>query len=393
MKLQLLKFLSTMTMAGALLVPVGAAQSADGPRFITFDAPGAGTGAGQGTGCFAYTDCSVIINQWGAITGYYLDANNVFHGFVRSPNGAFTNFEAPGSDTTANDYNGTLPNAINDAGAITGAYYDVSGVAHGFLRGPEGEFTTFDVPGSTGTVPIALNLQSDIVGLYVDQNGLNHAFLRRNDGSFATWSGPDACTSSSADEFCGGTAAFSIDIFGTVAGGFTDKNFVHHGLIRSPAGKLQTFDVPGAGTGGGQGTGCPGCSRALNVFGAIASYYVDGENVVHGFLRTPAGAFITFDPPDEGPGGVGCAADCSIGLNDWGAITGIYYDANNVVHGFLRRPEGSFATFEAPGADTTANSYNGTFPVTINDQGTITGFYLDANNVAHGFLLLPSDRD
>jgi hypothetical protein len=146
-----------------MAVPVNAHE----PRIITFDAPGAGTGSGQGTGCFAYTDCSVLINNWGAITGYYLDANNVFHGFLRSPKGTFTNFEAPGSDTTKNDYNGTLPNAINDAGAITGIYYDVNNVGHGFLRSPEGAFTTFDVPGSVFTNPIALNLESDIVGRYV----------------------------------------------------------------------------------------------------------------------------------------------------------------------------------------------------------------------------------
>src|ERR1700733_2088069 len=87
------------------------AASANEPRFVTFDAPGAGQGSGQGTGCFAYTDCSVIINNWGAITGYYLDANNVFHGFVRSPEGKFTSFEAPGADTTPGNFNGTNPNA------------------------------------------------------------------------------------------------------------------------------------------------------------------------------------------------------------------------------------------------------------------------------------------
>jgi hypothetical protein len=367
-----------------------AVAASAGPRIITFDAPGAGTGAYQGTGCFAYTDCSVLINNFGAITGYYLDANNVFHGFLRSPEGKFTNFEAPGSDTNPNDFNGTLPNAINDAGAITGAYYDLNSVGHGFLRSPDGTFTTFDAPGSVGyTNPVAISLESDIVGYYGDENGQARAFLRRSDGSFATWSGPDACTGAPAGGFCGGTAAFNINIFGTVAGGFGDQNLVSHVLIRTPAGKLQTYSVPSAGTGSGQGTGCPGCSRGLNLFGAIASYYIDGNNVVHGFLRTPGGQLTTFDAPGEGPYGVGCAADCPIGLNDWGAITGIYLDANNVFHGFLRSPEGRFTTFEAPGADTTAGDFNGTFPYTINDQGLITGYYIDANNVSHGFLRLP----
>jgi hypothetical protein len=54
-------------------------------RIITIDAPGAGAGRSQGTGCFAYTDCSVLLDNWGAITGYYLDANNVYHGFLLLP--------------------------------------------------------------------------------------------------------------------------------------------------------------------------------------------------------------------------------------------------------------------------------------------------------------------
>jgi uncharacterized membrane protein len=348
-------------------------------KIITFDAPGAGTGPYQGTGCFALTDCSVLINNSGAITGYYLDANNVFHGFLRSPEGTFINFEALGADTTANDFNGTLPNAINDAGAITGIYYDVNNVGHGFLRSPEGAFTTFDVPGSIFTNPIALNPESAIVGRYVDESGVTHAFLRRPDGTFETWSGPGAQT----------TGAYNINIFGTVVGHYLDNSNVTHGFMRSPRGKFTTFDVPGAGTASGQGTECPGCSVGFNLFGAAAGLYIDGNNVVRGFLRSPVGEITRFDPPGESAlYGLGCYNDCNVGLNDSGVITSSYLDANNVYHGFLRSPDGRFTSFQAPGADTTPNDFNGTFPYSINDQGVITGYYVDAKNVSHGFLVL-----
>src|SRR2546430_17517676 len=46
----------------------------------TFDAPGAGTAAGQGTIAFA-------INLSGAIAGFTRDANNARHGFLRAPGG------------------------------------------------------------------------------------------------------------------------------------------------------------------------------------------------------------------------------------------------------------------------------------------------------------------
>jgi hypothetical protein len=41
----------------------------------TIDAPGAGTGLGQGTNLFGS-------NPAGAIVGYYIDSSNVFHGFL-----------------------------------------------------------------------------------------------------------------------------------------------------------------------------------------------------------------------------------------------------------------------------------------------------------------------
>jgi hypothetical protein len=374
------------------------AANAHEPRFVTIDAPGAGQASGQGTGCFAYTDCSVIINNWGAITGYYLDASNVFHGFVRSPKGKFTSFEAPGSDLTPGDFNGTTPNAINDAGAITGVYYDVQNVAHGFLRSPEGGMTTFDPPGSTATIPIALNLESAVVGYYVDETGAFGGFLRRADGTFATWKDPNACNTANtptSQNFCGGTGAFNINVFGVVAGGYSDNsgNYVGHGLIRLPGGRLLSYEVPGAGDGYGQGTGCPGCSVGLNIFGATAGYYLDSNSLEHVYLRSFGGQATTFNTPGDPSLGTNCFSDCPLGLNDWGAITGVYFDANYVSHGFLRTPDGKVGSFDAPGAANVTPQapwyWMGTLPVSINDDGMITGYYIDANNVSHGFLLYP----
>src|SRR5690349_13687253 len=54
----------------------------------TFDAPGAGTAANQGTIGFG-------INPAGAITGFTRDANFARHGFLRAPDGTFTIFDDP----------------------------------------------------------------------------------------------------------------------------------------------------------------------------------------------------------------------------------------------------------------------------------------------------------
>jgi hypothetical protein len=52
--------------------------SAQKSKIITFDVPGAGTGAGQGT-----TPSNV--NDAGVISGNYTDSNNVTHSFMRLP--------------------------------------------------------------------------------------------------------------------------------------------------------------------------------------------------------------------------------------------------------------------------------------------------------------------
>jgi len=162
---------------------------------------------------------------------------------------------------------------------------------------------------------------------------------------------------------------------------------------KAPAPALETwwdgFNDPmlsGKAAGSGQGTFPESISEA----GAITGRYVDSNNVSHGFLRNPAGdQFITFDAPGAGKtAGQGTFPDS---INRAGAITGHYIDSSNVIHGFLRSPSGDrFVKFDAPGAGRTAGSEQGTFPKRVNEAGAITGHYADANNIDHGFLRVPS---
>jgi len=381
MKLHTLALSATLTLLGALSIAASAIAQEVNAEIITFDPPGAGTGAYQGTGCFG---CTFGMNQSGAIAGTYLDADNVFHGFLRNPEGAFITLDAPGADTTPNAYNGTLAQNINDKGTIAGLFYDVKGTAHGYLRSAQGVYTTFDVPGAVyGTWPIFLNLRGDIVGYSLDANLLFHAFLRRQDGEFTTFVGPGSCNSGTPAG-CYGNAATYIDNAGRIIGNFEDNsgNLVGHGLIRGPDGRLTAFDAPGAGTGLYQGTGCPGCNVGGNRWGAIAGTYTDAGNAFHGFLRGPEGKFIAFEAPGAGSGayqGTGCFSDCPVSLNDRGEIAGSYFDSNNVQHGFLRSATGAFVTVDPPGSTATQ-------PESINNAGAIVGYYLDTNNVYHAFL-------
>ena len=296
----------------------------------TFDVPEAGTASGQGT--FA-----VGINLLGAITGYYIDAKNVMHGFVRSPDGKLTTFDDPNATSQAGG--GTLVHGINLEGAIVGGY--LTATYHGFVRSPDGKFTTVDWPG--------------------------------------------ACAMS-VSEGCHGSGVWDNNAFGTIVGPYEDTsgNFVAHTGIRTPDGKFTTFEVPGSSMEAGQGT-LPATFSGLNQLGAITGVYYDKNNAFHGYLRNPDGTFVKFEAP---------GADVTIAfngtfpasLNDAGVITGDYYDVKEVSYGFVRSPDGKFESFQVPGADTTPGNYNGTFPENINALGVIAGTYIDSNNVYHGFV-------
>ena len=64
----------------------------------------------------------------------YADSSNTYHGCVRDSDGTIRQFNAPGAGTGPGQ--GTQPSVINPAGVITGSYVDTDGVYHGFLRIP-----------------------------------------------------------------------------------------------------------------------------------------------------------------------------------------------------------------------------------------------------------------
>lgn len=359
------------------------------PKIITFDAPGAGTGAGQGTTLNG-------IDSRGAIFGWYVDAGNVNHGFLRDPDGTITTIDVPGAGTGAGQ--GTLALGINPAGAITGTYFDANCLYHGFLRDPDGAITTFDVPGAAtvggicstgvwwlvmqGTSAENINAAGTITGIYTDPSGVGHVFLRAPDGTFTTFDAPGAGTGAVQGTW---TATFTeLNPAGAISGWYVDSSMALHGYLRTAKGTVTTFDAPGGGTGAIQGT----VSMSLNREREVTGFYLDGSSAFHGFVRSPRGKLTTFDVPGAGTGFFQGTYPAS--NNPAGEITGYYTDTNNVSHGFLRAPGGRLTTFDVPGAGTGA--YQGTFSICNNPAGAIVGAYVDANGVSHGFVRLP-DRD
>ena len=167
----------------------------------------------------------------------------------------FTTFDAPGAGT--GPFQGTLPEAINPAGAIADYTLTPAALYHGFLRDPDGALTTIDVPGARQTFPYSINPAGAIAGYY-GVNGHVHGFLRDPNGTLTTFDVPGGGTG-----FGQGTFALNINPGGEIAGDYNDNSNVYHGFVRAPDGIITTFDAPGAGTGSG--------TRALSPQRSMAS--------------------------------------------------------------------------------------------------------------------------
>jgi hypothetical protein len=353
---------------------------ASAQTITSFSAPGAGTGAGQGTGGFG-------INPQGTVVGSYLDDGNVFHGYqcvsgcgTRS---TFTTFNAPGAGTAANQ--GTITFAINVFGVVTGYFIDSNNVAHGFVTtAPFKHFTILNDPDAgkgSGQGTFAGNIKpegGEIAGSYVDSSGVSHGFVTAPPYRTFTSFDPKGSVNTLIP------IVTALNQEGEVTGTYLDANGAFHGFVRAGNGKITEYNIKGAGTGAGQGTS----GSSISDLGTTTANYIDSNGVNHGFLRLRSGHVTTFDVTDAGTGsGQGTIPE---GINLGGEITGQYVDSIGANHGFVRSELGAITTFDAPGAGTASGQ--GTLPATPNLYGVITGQYIDSNNVHFGFLWTPQPR-
>lgn len=332
---------------GTLLV----ASAASAAGFTEFDAPGAGTGLGQGT--FAYR-----INFSSEISGYYIDSNNNTHGFLRAMDGSFKTFDAKRAATWSI--------AINDRGTLGGTY-DVllknRDSSDGFVRAAGGKIETINPRGNRwGASVLGINRAGEIIGHFVDGNDVLHGFFRTKNGKLTQFDAPNAT----------GTDASGINDNGVIVGLYRDAQYDEHGYVRAADGSFTEFDPQGS-----QDT----LATAVNSKGWIDGHYSGSDGVLHGYLRDPRGKFTVYDAPDAGKSkyqGTGGGE-----INSQIAVTGAWYDSSNAEHGYVRLKNGTLTEFDAPDAAGL------TSPQGINDSGVISGYYQDSAGAYHGFLRTP----
>jgi probable HAF family extracellular repeat protein len=246
--------------------------------FVTIDHPEAVRVTGEPIG----------INNLGQIVGAYVDANGIFHGFIRDERG-FTKIDYPSAlETTAEK--------INDQGQVIGNYWDSDSRPRGFLF-YNGAFTPIDYPNALQTAAKDIDNNGQIVGEYVDEDGMVHGFLRDSSGVFIPIDVREAI----------GTSISGINDQGQMVGRYLDGRGIHAFL--KDQGGVRDIDIPGAV--GTQPT-------SINNSGQIVGFYLAGGRL-QGFLWAH-GSFTTLT---NHPG----ALDYSIAydIDDLGQIVGLYY--------------------------------------------------------------------
>jgi hypothetical protein len=259
----------------------------------------------------------------------------------------------------------------------------VNNFNNGFVGTAGGTITSFDVAKAFETTAESINSAGVIAGNWEDANGAHHGFVRAPDGKITSFDGPDAGTNAGQ-----GTFPQSINTAGVIVGNCHCKG--DDGFVRAADGTITKFEAPGA---------SETFAFSINTEGVIAGYYGDNGSphpVYHGFVRSASGTITTFDAPGAGTSenSVYVQGTFALSINDNGVIAGYYVDASEGYHGFVRAADGTITTLNAPGAGTGLSPDTqdplGTKALSINGNGVIAGYYSDPNEVYHGFMVSAS---
>ena len=234
----------------------------------------------------------------------------------------------------------TSASNINDLGAVTGYFYDADGRIHGFVRHANGQFIVIEaIPGARDTEAVGTNVRGETAGISEAQR----SFIRDRKGNITFFSAPDAVW----------TYASAINNRGAVAGTFSSRaNGISHGFVRDPGGNIAVIEPA---------NGHDAHVSGMNDRGDVVGNFFDasqGDNQ-RIYLRDREGDIAVLDIPNGIP--------YVTGINNHGAIAGIYVDQDHRIAGFFRYPNGTVVSLGIPSPQVTG----------INDRDEVVGIFGD----------------
>ena len=317
-------------------------------KIITYEVPGAGNGAGQGTQAFG-------INSSGEVAGFYTDANSGNHY-------NFTTVDSPGLYQEVD--NGNFVTWVNNSGLVSQQYVGIDGNIHTAVLLEDG-WEVIDVPGATNTEGTNANSQGQIALTYWGADGVTHlAIWKEGQYSYVN----DPCPA----EYTYGLAV-GINDLGQVTSYVVDSNGISLACVGS-AGKHPIFPYRGA------VFGFPGAVSTIpimtNDLGVTVGAYWDAQGVQHGFVHRMIGnVFTSVDFPRASNSWVQ-------GINDEGMMNGSAQLNTN----------GNWAGFEMIGGnieDWNVPDAVQTDLFVITNDLRVAGLYQSPDGVWHGFVATP----
>jgi hypothetical protein len=250
-----------------------------------------------------------------------------------------------------------------------------------------------DAPGADpfSTNPLGINDVGQVGGSYTTGGGaIEHGFVGPPSGPYVTFDYSTTAFVTVSTEVralnnAGDAVGFGSDILGS-------RSLAMQEFLRTPSGTIITLRDPS--------TGSPlnGISQGINSAGFIVGDY-DTPSGSRGFILSPDRMMLTtLADPLAAAFVQGCGINHggtrARGINDSGTVTGFYLDANCVSHGFVYDSvSGTFTTLDNPlafyGAQNASGS-SGTVLPGINNAGEIAGQYGDVNGHSHGFVVDPT---
>ena len=299
-----------------------------------------------------------FVNASGGMVGSYVDADGVYHPYVRTPNGEFVSLDLP----NAEELEYFFVHGINDVGATIARSKQVDGPLTTLVGIYGRGLQEFKVPGSVSTEGWNINQDGSIVGHYDTPDGRRHGFIARSIATPATPSVNLHYTFETIDvpgvDLLALTASSDFEDYAGFTLSADGKKEVTFTLID---GEFKMYDFPNS-----QKTHF----YALGNNGSAAGYYENSDGQHHGVVLEN-GELKQYDFP-------GAVQTEIYGISDvTGALTGNFIDTDGVRRGFSGNE-----IIEVPGASATYADF-------VNAIGVVVGSYVDANGIYHPYLRRP----
>ncbi len=385
---------STGALTGNFIDASGVRRGFSGDAIV--EAPGASA---------TYAD---FVSWTGHIVGSYVDADGVYHAYMRSSLGRFLSIDLP----NAANLEYFFLHGLNNARFVVGRAKAVGDVPRTYVGSPL-NLKELHVPDSVSTEGWNINQDGSVVGHYDSADGRRHGFIARPvpadpepeppsiEGYYTFESidvpGIDFLEVAASNDF-GGVAGntripgsrktvgftlidgvfktydfpgsqriyfYALGNDGRAAGHYRDSDGIYHGVVLEN-GELRQYDFPGA-----VETHIYGISDAT---GAFSGNIVDEAGVSRAF----SGDLVI-----SVPGAINTYGDF---VNAEGAVVGSYIDADGMFHGFIRDPDGSFTNIDLP----EMQNLQYLFVNTITDAGVVGFRAKAANDILRSYILLPN---